>query len=85
MTVDLHVLFQVLFHKLKDQHELGLCVDDIVQPQNVGMAQLLHQRDLADRRGWGTFFGIEMDLFERNNLVVEPGSALVYGSVGTLS
>ncbi len=30
------------------------------------MFELFHQRDLADGRGRGAFFAVEVDFFERN-------------------
>lgn len=60
----IHVFLQILIHVFKDQHELVLGVDDIVEGDNVIMLQLLHERDLADGCGWCAFFRVQMNLFE---------------------
>ena len=70
-----HVLFEVLVHVLEHQHEFVLRVDDIVQGDDVFVFELFHQRDLADRRRGRAFFGVEVDLFERDEfagLAVAP-------------
>jgi hypothetical protein len=69
VAVHVHVLFQVEVHELEDEHELRLGVDDIVEADNVGMLELLHETDLADGGRGRPFLGIEMDLLERHELV----------------
>lgn len=63
-----HVPLQIGVHVLEDEHELALGVDDIVEGEDVGVLQLLHQGDLADGCGGCAFFRIEVDLLEGNEL-----------------
>lgn len=92
VSVYVHVPLQVRVHVLKDEHQLRLGVNDIVQADNVRVAKLLHERDLADRRRGCAFFGIEVDLLQRNDLgrVARPtlqdktGSATVTNPLGSI-
>ena len=64
ISLGVHVLLQILIHVFKDQHELVLGMNDIVEADDVLVLQLLHQRDLADCSRGCAFFGIEVDLFQ---------------------
>lgn len=64
-----HVFLEVLFAKLKDQDELCLTVDDIVEADNIGVFELLHQGDFTYRRRWSPFLGVQVNFFQCNNLV----------------
>ncbi|KAI3481766.1 hypothetical protein L1887_55613 [Cichorium endivia] len=85
VAMDLHVLLEVLLHELEDEHQLGLGVDDVVESHDVGVAQLLHERDLTDRRRRRALLGIEVDLLERDDLIVEPRAPFVHGGVCALA
>lgn len=63
-----HVALQVLVHELKDEHQLVLGVDDVVQQDNVLVAQLLHKGDFADGRRGRALLRVEVDLLEGDEL-----------------
>lgn len=42
ITVLIHVFFQILLAELKDENELRLTVDNVVEANDVGMFELLH-------------------------------------------
>ena len=44
-------------------------MDDIVEADNVGMLELLHETDLADGGRRRPLLGIEVNLLERHELV----------------
>ena len=48
ISLRVHILLEILVHVLKHQHQLVLCVDDIMQGDYVLVAKLLHKRYLAD-------------------------------------
>ncbi len=64
LALCVHILLQVLVHVFKNQHELILGVDNIVETDNVLVLQLLHQGDLADCCRGCAFFRIEVDFLE---------------------
>lgn len=68
VAVGVHVLLQVAVHKLEDEHELVLGVDDVVEGDYVLVFQLLHERNLADRGRRRAFFRVEMDFLESDEL-----------------
>lgn len=72
-----HVLFQVLLAKLKDKDKLGFGVDDVVQAHDVYVLELFHERDLANSGRGRSFLCVEVDLFERNDLVGRARATLV--------
>ena len=76
-----HVFFQIHLTVFENEDELGFGMYDIVQPDNVDMLELLHERDFADSGRWCTLFGIEVDLLEGNYLVCCPRAALQRGSL----
>ena len=43
-------------------------MNNVVKRHNVLVLELLHERDLADGRTRGSFFGIEVDLLEGDEL-----------------
>lgn len=63
-----HVLLQIFVHELKDQHELVLGVDDIVEGDNVFVFELLHKRYLSNGGTGSALFGVEVDFFQGNEL-----------------
>jgi hypothetical protein len=71
-----HVPLQVLIHELEHQHQLVLRVDDVVQQDDVLVAELLHKGDLADGRGGRAFLGVEVDLLEGYELACLAVAAL---------
>lgn len=75
-AVNVHVLLQVLLHKLEYEEEARFGVDDIVKTNNVSMPKLLHERNLANCRRWGTFFCVKVDLFEGDDIVGHARSTL---------
>jgi len=68
----IHVLLQILLTVLEYKNQLRFGVNDVVQSDDVNMLQFLHQRDLADCGGWCSFFSIEMNLFQGDNLIRSP-------------
>lgn len=68
-TIVVHVLFQILLAELEDEDQLRLGVDDIVEAHDVDVLELLHERYFADRGRGRPFFCIEVDLFQRDNLI----------------
>ena len=76
VAVDVHIFLQVALTVLKDENELDLRVDNIVEANDVDVLELLHKRDLADGGGWCAFLRIEMDLLKRDDLVCRPRSTL---------
>ena len=72
----IHVLLEIPVAVLEDENQLGLGVDNVIEPDNVDVLQLLHQRDLTDGGRRGSFLGVEMNLFEGNNLVCGPRATL---------
>lgn len=81
------MVFQISVHVLKHQHKLIVCVDSIVQADDVVMLKLSHERNLTDGRGWSAFFRIDMNFFERNISVVLTIKAFenLYAMLGWLS
>lgn len=60
-----HVLFQVEVQELKDEEQAGVRVHNVQQRDDVGVAQLAQQRDLADGGGGHALvLGLEPDLLE---------------------
>ena len=80
IPMNIHVLFEILIHVLENEHQLRFSVNDIVQSDNVAVTQLFHQGDLADRSRGRAFFGIEMDLFQGDDLRGVPRATLQGGS-----
>lgn len=78
VTARVHVALEVLVHELKDEHELVLGVDDIVQQDNVLVAQLLHERNLADGRRGRALLRVEVDLLEGDEFARLAVAALEY-------
>ena len=82
----LHVLLQIEVEKLKDKVQfVAVGVDNVEEADNVGVAHLLEQGDLADgSRGNALILSLEADLLERNNAtIVEQVARLVYNTVGS--
>jgi hypothetical protein len=44
-------------------------VDDVVQSDNINMLEFFHERDLANSGRGCAFFRVEVNFFERNNLI----------------
>ena len=63
-----HILFQIRIAILEHENQLGFAVDDIVQSKDVGVLEFFEQRDLADGGGRCSFFTIEVDLFECDDI-----------------
>lgn len=76
LAVGVHILFEVLFAVFKDENKFGFGMDDIVKTDNVHVFELFHERDFADGGRGRSLFCIEMDLFERNNLIGRPRASL---------
>lgn len=77
----LHVLFQIQVEVFKDEVQLvAVGVNNVEQADNVWVAHLLEERDLADGcRGHTFILGFETDLLECDDAVV--GGAEVAGFV----
>jgi hypothetical protein len=77
----LHVLFQIQVEVFKDEVQLvAVGVDNVEEADNVWVAHLLEERDLADgSRGHTFILGFETDLLECDDAVV--GGAEVAGFV----
>lgn len=69
IAVNIHVLLEVPFAKLEDEHELRLGVYHVVESDDVDMLQLLHERDLADGGGRRSFLCIKVDFLQGDDLV----------------
>jgi hypothetical protein len=50
VAVLVHVLFQILFAILKDKDQFRLGMDNVVEANDVNVLELLHERDLTNRR-----------------------------------
>ena len=84
--VRVHVFLEVQVQKLKDEVELGICVDDVLEPDDVGVLELFQQRNLPDGRGGDPFlFLLEPDLLEGDRRARRPVSGLVDDAVGALA
>lgn len=68
VAVCVHVLLKVAVEELEDEHELVLCVDHVVEGDDVFVLELFHQGDLADGRGWSALFRVEVYFLEGNEL-----------------
>ena len=75
-TMRVHVFFQILIAILEYENEFGFRMDDIVKPDDVDVFKLFHEGDLTDRCRWSAFFGIQMNLLERNDFVCSSGATL---------
>ena len=64
----LQVLREVRGEELEDEGEAGLGVDDVVQGDDVGVAQLLQQARLADGREGGALLLLQPDLLQGHHL-----------------
>jgi hypothetical protein len=80
-AVGIHVLFEVLVHIFKYEHELVFGVDDIVEADDVVVFELLHEGDFANGGGWCAFFRVEMDLFEGDGVACCPLLAFEDGGI----
>ena len=58
IAMNIHVLFEVAFAVFEDEDELGLGMDDVVQPDDVDMFEFLHEGDLTDGGRGSTFLSI---------------------------
>ena len=58
LAMDIHVLFEVAFAVFEDEDELGLGMDDVVQPDDVDMFEFLHEGDLTDGGRGSAFLSI---------------------------
>lgn len=76
LAMRVHVLLKILFTILEDEDKLGLRVDDIVQPDNVGVLELLHEGYFTDGGRGSALFGIEVNFLEGNDFVGGSRSAL---------
>jgi len=77
ITMLVHVLLEVLFAVLKDENKFGFGVDNIVKADDVDVFEFLHEGDLTDCCRRCSFFGIEVNLFQCDDLVGCPRSSLV--------
>ncbi len=67
-TAVVHVLLHIHLHTLKDEREGFLCVDDVMEQDNVGMLQVLQQRDFPNGSAGGTFLVFKSDLLQGHQL-----------------
>ena len=81
-----HVVLQVLVEELEGEEELRVDVDDVVERDDVRVAQLLEEADLADRRGGHALLLVrEADLLQREDAVRPHVAHLVDDAVGALA
>lgn len=68
----LHVLLQIEIEEFENEVELvAIGMDNVEEADNVGIAHLLEQRDLADGSAWHTLIlSLEADLLESNDAAV---------------
>ena len=76
-----HVLFEILLTVLKDEDELCLCMDDIVQSDDIDMLELLHERYLSDGSRRSALLWVEMDFLESDDFICCARPALSQGSM----
>ena len=82
----LHVLFKVELEVLEDQVKLVLAVDNLLQLDNVGVAEALEEANLANGGGRHTIiFLLQSNLLKCDYLARYQIAALVHNTVGTLS
>ena len=85
-SVLVHVLLEVVLEKLKHEVQLLLAVNDVLQPDDVLVLQLLEQGNLADcSGGHALILRVEADLLERNHLLAHAVARLVHHTVRSLA
>mmetsp|Transcript_64312 Transcript_64312/g.153376 ORF Transcript_64312/g.153376 Transcript_64312/m.153376 type:complete len:231 (+) Transcript_64312:696-1388(+) len=82
----LHVLLQVVLHKLKDQGQLVCGAEDIQQLHHILMAELLQKCNLSNGCAWNTFLlSIKLHLLHRHWLASATAESLEHFAVGTFA
>ena len=76
IAMGIHILLQVPLAVLEDENEFGLCVDNIVEADDVYVLQFFHKRDFADGGRWSAFFRIEVNLFESDDFICRARATL---------
>lgn len=71
-----HVLLQIPLAVFEDEDQLGLCMNHVVEADDVDVFKFLHERDFTDGGRRGALFRIEMYLLEGDNFVRCPGTTL---------
>lgn len=66
-----HVLLEIHLHVLKDKHERKRRVDDVVQGDDVGVFQVLQERDFSDGCTRSSFLVLETDILQRYYLACD--------------
>eukprot|EP00669_Euglena_mutabilis_P008397 TRINITY_DN3463_c0_g1_i1.p3 TRINITY_DN3463_c0_g1~~TRINITY_DN3463_c0_g1_i1.p3 ORF type:complete len:160 (+),score=37.10 TRINITY_DN3463_c0_g1_i1:977-1456(+) len=85
-AVQVQELLEVLVRVLEHEGELLLVVDDVQKLHNVGVLQLLQQRDLPDGRAWNALLlAVQGDAFEGDQLPAGAVLRLEHHPVGPLS
>ena len=67
-AMSVHVFLEVAVHVLEHEHQLVFSVNNIVKTDDILVLQLLHEGDFADSGGWGAFFRVEVNFFQRHKL-----------------
>ena len=68
LAVGVHVPLEVAVHEFKNKHQLVFGVDNIMECDDILVFQLLHEGDFSNCGRWGSFFRVEMDFFQSNEL-----------------
>lgn len=76
ISVGIHVFLEISFAVLEDKNQLGFCMNDIIEADDIDMFEFLHERDFADGSGWCPFFSIEVNLLESNDFICCSGATL---------
>lgn len=85
LTARVHEFLEIFVHVLKDEHELVLSVDDVVEGDDVFMLELFHERDFANGGGRCAFFAVEVDFFEGDEFAGLAVAAFEHGRIGAFT
>ena len=84
--VRVHVLLQVQVEELEHEVQLGVGVDDVLEPHDVGVLELFQEGDLPDgRRGHPFLLLLEPDFLEGDRRARRAVAGLVDDAVGALA
>lgn len=76
LSVSVHVALEVLLAEFENKDKFLLGVDDIVEANDVGVTEFFHERDFSDGSRGSALLSIEVDLFEGDNFIGSPRTAL---------
>lgn len=70
-THEIFLCFLFPYHIFEYESERGLCMNNVVQCDDVCVFELLEQRSLSDGREWSAFLFLETNLLQSYNLVCQ--------------